>query len=37
MKIVKSKVRALNSVGKAEAVIKQWEKLDRPLPLYYKK
>jgi fructose-bisphosphate aldolase, class II len=27
----------LNSAGKAEAVIKQWEKLGKPLPSYYTK
>jgi fructose-bisphosphate aldolase, class II len=27
----------LNSAGKAEAVIKQWEKLGKPLPKYYAK
>ncbi len=34
-KIVKGKVQALNCSGKAEAVLKQWEKLGRPLPKYY--
>ena len=34
-KIVKSKVQALNSSGKAEAIIKQWEKLGQPMPKYY--
>jgi fructose-bisphosphate aldolase, class II len=34
-KIVKSKVQALNASGKAEVVLKQWEKLGRPLPKYY--
>ena len=37
VKIVKGKVNALNSAGKAEAVIKQWEKLGKPLPKYYQK
>jgi fructose-bisphosphate aldolase class II len=37
VKVVTSKVRALNSVGKAEAVIKHWEKLGKPLPKYYQK
>jgi fructose-bisphosphate aldolase class II len=27
----------LNSAGKADAIMKQWEKLGRPLPDYYKK
>ncbi len=27
----------LNSAGKAEAVIKQWEKLGQPLPAFYTK
>jgi fructose-bisphosphate aldolase class II len=35
VKIVKSKVQALNCAGKAEAVLKQWEKLGRPVPKYY--
>ena len=34
-KIVKSKVNALNAAGKAEAVVKQWEKLGKPMPKYY--
>ncbi len=29
--------KCLNSAGKAEAVIKQWEKLGKPLPKYYAK
>jgi len=37
VKVVTNKVRALNSVGKAEAVIKHWEKLGKPLPKYYQK
>jgi len=35
VKVVTGKVRALNSAGKAEAVINQWEKLGKPLPKYY--
>jgi hypothetical protein len=36
-KIVKSKVNALNAAGKAEAVVKQWNKLGNPMPAFYKK
>ena len=36
-KIVRSKVQALNCCGKAEAVLKQWEKLGKPLPAFYTK
>ena len=35
--MVRRKLQALNSVGKAEAVVKQWEKLGEPLPAYYQK
>jgi fructose-bisphosphate aldolase, class II len=37
--MVKRKVGpgVLNSAGKAEAIIKHWEKLGKPLPTYYKK
>lgn len=35
--MVRRKLHVLNSAGKAEAVIKQWEKLGKPLPGYYKK
>ena len=37
--MVKRKVgpTVLNSAGKADAVIKQWEKLGKPLPTYYTK
>ena len=35
--MVRRKLHMLNSAGKAEAVIKQWEKLGKPLPNYYKK
>ena len=37
MKIVKGKVQALNCCGKAEAVLKQWEKLGKPEPKFYQK
>lgn len=33
----KLKDDVLNSAGKAEAVVKQWEKLGRPMPSYYGK
>lgn len=33
--MVRRKLHVLNSAGKAEAVIKQWEKLGKPLPKYY--
>jgi fructose-bisphosphate aldolase class II len=35
--MVRRKLHVLNSAGKADAVIKQWEKLGKPLPKYYKK
>jgi len=35
VKVVKGKLHALNCCGKAEAVIRQWEKLGRPVPKYY--
>jgi fructose-bisphosphate aldolase class II len=36
-KMVQRKLHMLNSAGKAEAVVKQWEKLGRPLPAFYTK
>jgi fructose-bisphosphate aldolase class II len=36
-KMVQRKLHMLNSAGKAEAVNKQWEKLGKPMPNYYKK
>ena len=35
--MVRRKLHVLNSAGKAEAIIKHWEKLGKPLPGYYKK
>jgi fructose-bisphosphate aldolase class II len=35
--MVKHKVNVLNCAGKAEAVIKQWKKLGKPLPTFYAK
>jgi fructose-bisphosphate aldolase, class II len=35
--MVRHKLHVLNSVGKAEAVIRQWRKLGEPLPAFYKK
>jgi fructose-bisphosphate aldolase, class II len=35
--MVRRKLHVLNSAGKADAVIKQWEKLGKPLPAYYSK
>ncbi len=35
--MVRRKLHILNSAGKAETVIKHWEKLGRPLPQYYTK
>jgi fructose-bisphosphate aldolase class II len=35
--MVRHKLHVLNCAGKAEAVIKQWQKLGRPLPRYYLK
>jgi len=35
--MVRRKLHMLNSAGKADAVIKQWEKLGKPLPKYYQK
>lgn len=35
--MVRRKLQALNSVGKAEAVVRQWKKLGEPLPAYYQK
>src|SRR5437764_3931648 len=34
-KMVQRKLHALNSAGKSEAIIKQWEKLGRPMPAQY--
>jgi fructose-bisphosphate aldolase class II len=34
---VRHKVQMLNCAGKAEAVIKQWKKLGKPLPAFYQK
>jgi fructose-bisphosphate aldolase class II len=36
-KMVQRKLHVLNSAGKSDAVIKQWEKLGKPLPSTYKK
>ena len=36
-KMVQRKLHVLNSAGKAEACVKQWEKLGKPLPSYYTK
>jgi fructose-bisphosphate aldolase class II len=33
--MVRRKLHVLNSAGKSEAVVKQWEKLGRPLPTFY--
>ncbi len=33
--MVRRKLHVLNSAGKADAVVKQWEKLGNPLPNYY--
>jgi len=35
--MVRRKVNVLNCAGKAEAVIKQWQKLGNPLPVFYTK
>ena len=35
--MVRRKLHMLNSAGKADAVVKQWEKLGKPLPAYYGK
>jgi fructose-bisphosphate aldolase class II len=35
--MVRRKLHVLNSAGKAEAVIKHWEKSGKPVPGYYKK
>jgi fructose-bisphosphate aldolase class II len=35
--MVKHKLQVLNCAGKAEAVIKQWKKLGKPLPAFYVK
>src|SRR6476646_5827786 len=36
-KMVQRKLHVLNSAGKADAIIKQWEKLGKPMPGYYMK
>ena len=36
-KMVQRKLHVLNSAGKAEACVKHWEKLGKPLPSYYTK
>ena len=36
-KMVQRKLHVLNSAGKADAVIKHWEKLGKPMPKYYTK
>jgi fructose-bisphosphate aldolase class II len=36
-KMVQRKLHVLNSAGKADAIIKHWEKLGKPLPAYYTK
>jgi len=35
--MVRRKLHMLNSAGKAETVMKHWEKLGRPLPMFYTK
>lgn len=35
--MVQRKLHVLNSAGKAEAIIKHWEKQGKPLPGYYSK
>jgi fructose-bisphosphate aldolase class II len=35
--MVQRKLHVLNSAGKADAIIKHWEKLGRPLPTFYTK
>jgi len=35
--MVRRKLHMLNSAGKAEAVIQQWQKLGKPLPIFYAK
>ena len=35
--MVRRKLHVLNSAGKAEACVKQWEKLGKPMPSYYTK
>ena len=35
--MVKRKLHVLNVAGKADAIVKQWEKLGKPVPTYYKK
>jgi fructose-bisphosphate aldolase class II len=35
--MVRRKLHMLNSAGKAEVVVKQWEKLGKPMPKYYQK
>src|SRR3954452_4876654 len=36
-KMVQRKLHVLNSAGKAEACVKQWKNLAKPLPTYYTK
>ena len=35
--MVQRKLHVLNSAGKADAIIKQWEKLGKPMPTFYTK
>ena len=35
--MVQRKLHVLNSAGKADAIIKHWEKLGKPLPTFYTK
>jgi len=35
--MVQRKLHILNSAGKSEVIIKQWEKLGKPMPSFYKK
>jgi fructose-bisphosphate aldolase class II len=35
--MVRRKLHVLNSAGKADAILKHWEKLGRPLPTFYSK
>ncbi len=37
IKTVRQKLHMLNSVGKAEDVIRQWRKIGQPLPIFYAK
>jgi fructose-bisphosphate aldolase class II len=36
-KMVQRKLHVLNSAGKTDAILKQWEKLGKPMPKYYSK